>query len=39
MNGLPTPELDALRPSRIATFTPESIETFITKPARGDFLV
>jgi glycine/D-amino acid oxidase-like deaminating enzyme len=38
MNGLPTPELDALRPSRIATFTPESIETFITEPASCDYL-
>jgi sarcosine oxidase subunit beta len=38
MNGLPTPELDALHPSRIATFSPESIEDFITTSTRDDCL-
>ena len=38
INGLPTPELDALDPSRIASFTPESIEAFISEETRGDFL-
>ena len=39
MNGFPTPELDALHPSRIATFTPESIEAFTTKIERSNTLV
>jgi sarcosine oxidase, subunit beta len=39
MNGLPTPELDALHPSRIANFSPESIDAFINESTRGDFLV
>lgn len=39
INGLPTPELDALEPSRIASFTSESIETFISEETRGDFLI
>ena len=39
INGLPTPELDELHPSRIAAFTPESIEAFISEETRGDFLV
>ncbi len=38
INGLPTPELDKLHPSRIATFTPESIEAFICEETRGDVL-
>src|SRR6266568_5821509 len=38
INGLSTPELDELTPSRIATFTPESIEGFISEVTRGDFL-
>jgi sarcosine oxidase, subunit beta len=38
INGLSTPELDALNPSRIATFTPESIEAFISEATRDDFL-
>ncbi len=39
MNGLPTPELDALAPARIASFTSESIEAFISEATQGDFLV
>ncbi|HEY6287024.1 MAG TPA: FAD-dependent oxidoreductase [Ktedonobacteraceae bacterium] len=38
INGLSTPELDALNPSRIATFTSESIEAFISEATRDDFL-
>jgi sarcosine oxidase subunit beta len=38
INGLPTPELDALHPSRIETFSPESINAFITESTRVDFL-
>jgi len=38
INGLPTPELDELHPSRIATFTTESIEAFISEEIRGDLL-
>ena len=38
INGLPTPELDALDPARIASFTSESIDAFITKEDSGDFL-
>jgi len=38
MNGLPIPELDALNPSRIATFPAKSIDAFISEPTRGDFL-
>jgi sarcosine oxidase subunit beta len=37
INGLSIPELDALNPSRIATFTPESIEAFISEATRDDF--
>jgi len=39
INGLPTPELDAFDPSRIASFTPVSIEAFISLEAKGDFLL
>ena len=39
INGLPTPELDALDPSRIASFTSESIEAFISEETKGDFLI
>ena len=39
LNGLPTPELDELRSTRIANFTSESIEAFISEATRGDFLV
>lgn len=39
INGLPTPELDALNPARIASFTPESIDAFLAEETRGDFLV
>jgi glycine/D-amino acid oxidase-like deaminating enzyme len=38
IEGLPTPELDELHPSRISTFSPGSIEAFITETTRGDFL-
>jgi len=38
INGLPTPELDELHPSRIATFTPESIAAFISEGTLGDYL-
>jgi len=38
INGSPTPELDDLHPSRIANFTPESNEAFISETTRGDFL-
>jgi sarcosine oxidase subunit beta len=38
INGLPTPELDELHPSRIATFTTESIEAFISEATRSDLL-
>jgi glycine/D-amino acid oxidase-like deaminating enzyme len=38
INGLPTPELDELNPSRIASFPPESIEAFISEATGGDFL-
>jgi glycine/D-amino acid oxidase-like deaminating enzyme len=37
INGLPTPELDALNPSRVATFSPEAIDAFLSEPTRGDF--
>jgi sarcosine oxidase, subunit beta len=36
--GLPTPELDELNPSRIATFTPETIEAFTSEARRHNFL-
>ncbi|MGZ3629965.1 MAG: NAD(P)/FAD-dependent oxidoreductase [Ktedonobacteraceae bacterium] len=39
INGLSTPELDALDPSRIASFTPESIKAFISEETKGDFLI
>ena len=39
INGLPIPELDALHPSRIANFSPESIDAFIKESPGGDFLV
>jgi len=39
ITGLPTPELDALNPARIALFTPESIEAFISQEIRGDFII
>jgi sarcosine oxidase, subunit beta len=38
INGRLTPELEGLNPTRIASFTPESIETFITEITMGDFL-
>jgi sarcosine oxidase, subunit beta len=38
INGLSTPELEAFNPTRIATFSPESIEAFITEATRDDFL-
>lgn len=38
INGLPTPELKELNPTRIATFSPESIEAFITDGTKSDFL-
>ena len=38
INGMPTPELDELHPSRISTFTTESIEAFISEATRGDLL-
>jgi glycine/D-amino acid oxidase-like deaminating enzyme len=38
INSLLTPELEGLNPTRIASFTPESIETFITEITMGDFL-
>ena len=38
INGLPTPELDPLDPSRIASFTPDSVEAFISEETSGDFL-
>jgi sarcosine oxidase, subunit beta len=37
-NGHPTPELDGLSPSRIASFHPHAVETFIAEATRGDFL-
>jgi sarcosine oxidase subunit beta len=39
MNGLTTPELNELHPSRIANFSPESIDAFINESTSGDFLV
>ena len=38
INGLSTPELEELNPSRIATFSSESIEAFIVEATRDDFL-
>jgi glycine/D-amino acid oxidase-like deaminating enzyme len=38
LHGLLTPELDALHPSRIATLPSESVDAFLTKSTRGDFL-
>ena len=38
INGLPTPELDALSPARIASITSDLVETFISEEASGDFL-
>ena len=38
LNGLPTPELDALGPARIASFTSDLVEAFISEEASGDFL-
>ena len=38
INGLSTPELEELNPSRIATFSSESIEAFIAEATRDDFL-
>ena len=37
INGLQTPELEELHPSRIAAFTSESIEAFISEATTGDF--
>jgi len=39
INGHPTPELDVLSPSRMASFHPPAVETFIAEATRGDFLV
>jgi glycine/D-amino acid oxidase-like deaminating enzyme len=39
INGHPTPELDGLSPSRMASLHPHAVETFIIEAARGDFLV
>ena len=39
INGHPTPELDGLSPSRMASFHPHAVETFIAEATRGDFLV
>ena len=38
LNGMPTPELDGLHPSRIAMFTHESIEAFLTVKEQGNTL-
>src|SRR6266571_4443205 len=38
INGLSTPELEELNPSRIATFSSESIEAFIAEATRDDFV-
>ena len=38
INGLSTPELDELNPTRIATFSSESIEAFISQATGDDFL-
>ena len=38
INGLPTPELDRLHPSRISTFNDESIATFTSEIGTGKFL-
>jgi sarcosine oxidase, subunit beta len=38
LNGQPTPELDGLSPSRIATFRPEQVAGFMAKPATANFL-
>jgi len=35
--GLSTPESEELNPSRIATFSPESIEAFIAEATRGEW--
>jgi sarcosine oxidase subunit beta len=37
INGLSTPESEELNPSRIATFSPESIEAFIAEATRGEW--
>jgi sarcosine oxidase, subunit beta len=39
INGHPTPELDGLSPSRMASLHPHAVETFIAEATRGDFLV
>src|SRR6266446_1453741 len=39
INGHPTPELDGLSPSRMASFHPHAVETFMAEATRGDFLV
>jgi sarcosine oxidase subunit beta len=38
INDLSTPELEALNPTRILTFSPESIEAFLNETTRDDFL-
>ena len=38
INGLPTPELDELHPSRISKITAESIGAFVSETTRGDLL-
>lgn len=38
INGLSTPELEELNPTRILTFSPESIAAFINETTRDDFL-
>lgn len=38
INGHPTPELEGLDPSRIASFQPDVVESFISEVPRTDFL-
>jgi sarcosine oxidase, subunit beta len=38
INGLPSPELEALHPSRISTFSSQSIEAFLTEDTKNNFL-
>jgi glycine/D-amino acid oxidase-like deaminating enzyme len=38
INGHSTPELEGLNPSRIASFQPDTVETFISETTRTDFL-
>jgi sarcosine oxidase subunit beta len=38
MNGRPTPELDGLRPDRIATFAAEEVEAFLAEKTEGSIL-